>query len=67
MLDAFTTADTYPYASHYPLGDGQINYMRNSVKVVIDAYNGDVAFYVFDTQDPVIAAWRRSVSVAVQG
>src|SRR5580658_8378381 len=40
MLDAFTTSDGYPYSAHYPLGDGTINYMRNSVKVVIDAYNG---------------------------
>ena len=58
MMDAYTTADTYPYATNYPLGDGTINYLRNSVKVVIDAYNGDVAFYVFDPKDPVIAAWR---------
>jgi hypothetical protein len=58
MIDAYTTADTYPYATHYQLGDGNINYMRNSVKVVIDAYNGDVTFYVFDPADPVIAAWR---------
>ena len=58
MMDAYTTADTYPYATNYPLGDGTINYLRNSVKVVIDAYNGDVEFYVFDAKDPVIAAWR---------
>jgi uncharacterized protein len=59
MIDAYTTADTYPYATHYPLGDqGTINYLRNSVKVVIDAYNGGVTFYVFDPKDPVIAAWR---------
>ena len=59
MLDAFTTSDNYPYSSHYPLGDATINYMRNSVKVVIDAYNGTTTFYVFDTQDPILAAWRR--------
>ena len=58
MLDAFTTADTYPYATHYPLGDNVVNYMRNSVKVVIDAYNGSTTFYVFDPSDPVISAWR---------
>ena len=40
MLDAFTTSDSYPYSTHYTLGNDQINYMRNSVKVVIDAYNG---------------------------
>jgi len=58
MLDAFTTAETYPYATHYELGDRQINYMRNSVKVVVDAYNGTTTFYVFDSADPIIAAWR---------
>jgi hypothetical protein len=59
MLDAFTTSDGFPYSTHYPLGNSQINYMRNSVKVVIDAYNGSTTFYVFDAQDPVIAAWRQ--------
>jgi uncharacterized protein len=58
MLDAFTTSDSYPYSSSYPLGDASINYMRNSVKVVIDAYNGTTKFYVFDSQDPIIATWR---------
>jgi uncharacterized membrane protein (UPF0182 family) len=58
MLDAFTTSDGYPYSAHYPLGDGTINYMRNSVKVVIDAYNGATTFYVFDAKDPIITAWR---------
>ena len=58
MLDAFTTAETFPYATHYGLGDRQINYMRNSVKVVVDAYSGATTFYVFDPADPIIAAWR---------
>jgi uncharacterized protein len=58
MMDGFTTSDAYPYATHYPLDDNDINYMRNSVKVVVDAYNGATAFYVFDPSDPIIAAWR---------
>ena len=58
MLDAFTIADTYPYSTHYTVGDNTINYMRNSVKVVVDAYDGTTRFYVFDTEDPVLAAWR---------
>ena len=58
MIDAFTTSNTYPYSTHYALGDDQVNYMRNSVKVVIDAYNGTTTFYVFDKEDPVLAAWR---------
>jgi uncharacterized protein len=58
MLDAFTTSDTFPYSTHYGLGGDQINYMRNSVKVVIDAYNGTTTFYVFDPSDPLLAAYR---------
>ena len=58
MLDAFTTSDSYPYSTHYALGNDQINYMRNSVKVVIDAYNGTTTFYVFDPSDPIITAYR---------
>jgi uncharacterized protein len=58
MLDAFTTSETYPYATHYTLGDRDINYVRNSVKVAIDAYNGAVTFYVFDPTDPILAAYR---------
>ncbi len=58
MLDAFTTTDSYPYSTHFGLGNDQINYMRNSVKVVIDAYNGTTTFYVFDPSDPIIATYR---------
>jgi uncharacterized protein len=59
VMDAFTTSDQYPYSTHYRLGDDSINYMRNSVKVVIDAYDGSTTFYVFDEQDPILAAYRR--------
>ncbi len=59
IMDAFTTSDSYPYSSHYALGSTLINYMRNSVKVVIDAYDGTTTFYVFDPQDPIITAYRR--------
>jgi hypothetical protein len=59
ILDAFTTSDNYPYSSHYPLNGNPINYMRNSVKVVVDAYDGTTTFYVFDTQDPIVAAYRQ--------
>jgi uncharacterized protein len=59
IMDAFTTADSYPYSSHYPLGGNPINYMRNSVKVVVDAYDGTTTFYVFDAQDPIITAYRQ--------
>ncbi len=59
MMDGFTSSDSYPYSSHFPLGGNSINYMRNSVKVVIDAYDGTTTFYVFDSEDPIIAAYRR--------
>ena len=59
VMDAFTTSDQYPYSSHYRLGEDTINYLRNSVKVVIDAYDGSTTFYVFDKEDPIIDAYRR--------
>src|SRR6266851_4166075 len=58
-MDAFTTSDSYPYSRHYALGSSLTNYMRNSVKVVIDAYDGTTTFYVFDPQDPIIMAYRQ--------
>lgn len=58
MIDAFTESSTYPYSRHYDAGDKSVNYIRNSVKVVIDAYNGTANFYVFDPQDPLIATYR---------
>ncbi|MGC1434907.1 MAG: UPF0182 family protein [Terriglobales bacterium] len=59
MMDGFTSSDSYPYSSHFRLDGNSINYMRNSVKVVIDAYDGTTTFYVFDPEDPIIAAYRR--------
>jgi len=58
MIDGYTTSDSYPYSRHYRLGRDGINYIRNSVKVVVDAYNGSTTFYVFDSEDPVVAAYR---------
>ncbi|MBD2494098.1 UPF0182 family protein [Nostoc sp. FACHB-280] len=54
IVDAYTTSDRYPYSD--PNNDG-INYIRNSVKVVIDAYNGTVNFYIADATDPIIQTW----------
>ena len=59
IMDAFTTSETFPYATHYALGNNLINYMRNSIKVVIDAYDGSTTFYVFDSQDPILSAYRQ--------
>jgi uncharacterized membrane protein (UPF0182 family) len=58
LMDAYTTSDNYPYARRYEVADERINYIRNSVKIVIDAYNGATTFYVYDPQDPIIAAYR---------
>jgi uncharacterized membrane protein (UPF0182 family) len=58
IVDAFTESATYPYSRHQNVGPNNINYIRNSVKVTIDAYNGTVHFYVFDPNDPLIQTYR---------
>jgi uncharacterized membrane protein (UPF0182 family) len=58
IVDGFTSSDTYPYATHSSLGNDEVNYMRNSVKVVVDAYDGSTTFYIFDSSDPILAGWR---------
>jgi len=65
LLDAYTATDRYPYAQPVRSADpgladlaGQ-NYVRNSVKVAIDAYDGQPTFYVVDPDEPLIAAWSR--------
>ena len=59
ILDAYTTSDRYPYSQPLSLNGGAVNYIRNSVKIVVDAYNGDVAFYLNDPQDPIIKTYQR--------
>lgn len=54
IVDAYTVTDRYPYATP----EGGVNYIRNSVKIVVDAYNGEMSFYVFDDKDPVLNAYR---------
>jgi uncharacterized membrane protein (UPF0182 family) len=61
MIDGYTSSASYPYSTYYRLGRQRVNYLRNSVKVTIDAYEGSVDFYVFDPQDPVLAAYRAMV------
>ncbi|MFO7952011.1 MAG: UPF0182 family protein [Bacillota bacterium] len=53
IQDAYTVTDRYPYSEPYE----NVNYIRNSVKVVIDAYNGDVKFYVTDKEDPMLQTY----------
>ncbi len=60
LMDAFTVANTYPYSRQVPLGRGQANYIRNSVKVAINAYEGTTTFYVFEPDDPVVQAYRNT-------
>ena len=59
MMDAFTTSDRYPFSRAYRAEGQRVNYVRNSVKAVIDAYDGTTTFYVFDAEDPIITAYRR--------
>jgi uncharacterized protein len=54
IMDAYTTSDRYPYSD---VGTEGINYIRNAVKVVVDAYHGSVTFYVADASDPMIQTW----------
>ena len=56
MLDAYTSTDRYPYSAR--AGDG-VNYLRNSVKVSIDAYDGDLKAYLVDSSDPMINTLSR--------
>ena len=57
MQDAYTTSDYFPYAQ--PAQGAGLNYIRNSVKVVVDAYNGTVDFYLMDSADPIAATYQR--------
>ncbi len=60
IMDAYTTTDMYPYSEPLRLGGGEwMNYIRNSVKVVIDAYSGEVRYYVVDGEDPIIRTYRK--------
>ncbi|MEE4543210.1 UPF0182 family protein [Streptomyces sp. V4-01] len=77
IVDAYTTTNSYPYASRTTLGDttadsltdsgrsvvaqqNQVNYIRNSVKATVDAYDGTVQLYQWDTQDPVLKTWMKA-------
>ena len=55
IIDGYTTSDRYPYSE--PLRQRQLNYIRNSVKAVVDAYNGTVDFYLADPNDPLVVAY----------
>ena len=75
VVDAYTTTNNYPYAQHETLSDAtvdsqstqvgqyvqnnKINYMRNSVKAVVDAYDGSVRLFRWDDQDPILRTWEK--------
>jgi hypothetical protein len=63
VMDGYTSSDMYPYSQEVT-GEGglarSMNYVRNSVKVTVDAYQGTVKFYVFDTHDPIIRSWQKA-------
>jgi uncharacterized membrane protein (UPF0182 family) len=67
IVDAYTTTSRYPYAQRAVLDglggsdlDHRFNYIRNSVKAVVDAYDGSVTFYVVDQEDPIIRAYMQA-------
>lgn len=63
VLDAYTVSSQYPYSTYaeieYENSKQHINYIRNSVKVIINAYNGDIKFYITDRNDPIIMAYNK--------
>jgi len=59
IIDGYMTSDVHPYSAKVGVeGIGEFNYIRNSVKATVDAYDGTVHFYVFDAQDPLLQAYR---------
>jgi uncharacterized membrane protein (UPF0182 family) len=56
IVDGYTTTARYPYSQP----DRGLNYIRNSVKVTVDAFDGNVVFYVVDAKDPLIQTWARA-------
>ena len=58
LVEGFTSSRSYPYSAAVP-GEPEIRYLRNSVKAVVDAYNGTVVMYVASSSDPIMAGWQR--------
>ncbi len=56
IIDAYTVSGRYPYSDP---GENDFNYIRNSVKVVVDAFNGSISFFVAEPNDPIIQTWSR--------
>lgn len=58
MLDAYTTSDRIPYSAIVEQGGSRVNYIRNSVKIVVDAYSGDTTAYAIQPEEPILKTWR---------
>ncbi len=56
MIDAYTNSQYFPYSKKHQNG---FNYIRNSVKIIVDAYHGTVDFYIIDENDPLIKTWEK--------
>jgi len=60
IIDGYLTSESHPYSRDLAMeGLGRFNYIRNSVKATVDAYDGEVKMYVFETEDPLIQAYQR--------
>ncbi len=59
IADAYTTSNLYPYSQPLQMNGERINYIRNSVKAVVDAYDGTVKLYVADSKDPIIQTYEK--------
>ena len=59
VIDAYTTSNSYPFSEQIELEDGHtINYIRNSVKVIVNAFDGTMKFYITDRTDPIVMAYN---------
>ena len=59
IQDAYTTSDLFPYSDPTGSGFNRFNYIRNSIKIMIDAYNGSMSFYIVDEADPIAKAYQK--------
>lgn len=59
VIDAYTTSSNYPYSEPYSGQIGSTNYYRNSIKVIVDAYNGNVDYYIVDNEDPIALTYQK--------
>ena len=60
VIDAYTTSNYYPYSQKTTVNGKEINYIKNSVKVLVDAYDGDIHFYITDRTDPIVMAYQKA-------